>query len=146
MRIKKFNKKHIKTLRELGVEIIYLFGSQAEGRPGPLSDVDIGVVFSEPEKYRNNTMDAYNKIYDIFQDVLPKSYLRKRFKLRGHEYDIVFLQFAPVSLQFAAITKNKILYQKNDKKRFNYQETVLKSYLDFRHYLNIFQDATLARI
>jgi predicted nucleotidyltransferase len=146
MNIKKFNKKHIDILKKIGVETIYLFGSRAEGRISPMSDVDIGVVFERQEKYKDNTIEVYNKLYDIFVDVLPKNYLKKRFDIREHEFDIVFLQFAPVDLQYSAIIKNKILYQENKEKTFYYQEKVLKEYLDFKYYLNIFQKAILARI
>lgn len=142
----KFSKKHIDIFKKLGVKTVYLFGSQAEGRPGPMSDFDIGIVFLHPEKFKDNTLEAYNQLYDIFIDVLPKKYLRKRFEMRAHEFDIVFLQFAPVSLRYSAIVKNKVLYQENKEERFRYQEKVLREYLDFKYYLNIFQEAALARI
>jgi predicted nucleotidyltransferase len=142
----KFSKKHIGIFKKLGVETVYLFGSHAEGRPGPLSDFDIGVVFAHPEKYKNRTMEAYSQLYDIFSEVLPKNYLKKRFEMRLHEFDIVFLQFAPVSMQYSAIVKNKVLYQSSPEKRLRYQEKVLREYLDFKYYFNIFQEATLARI
>lgn len=142
----KFSKKHTDIFKKLGVETVYLFGSRAEGEPGPMSDFDIGIVFAHPEKYKDNTLKTYSQLYDIFVEVLPRNYLRKRFEMRAHEFDIVFLQFAPVSLQYSAIGKNKVLYQASKEKRLRYQEKVLREYLDFKYYFNIFQEATLARI
>lgn len=142
----KFTKKQINTFKKLGIETIYLFGSHAHGKTHPMSDVDIGVIFSRPEKYKDNTMDAYLKLYHIFTDVLPRSYLRKRFKMRAHEFDLVFLQFAPISLQFDAIKNAKILYEKDQEKRFNYQEYVIKRNADFEYYYNLRQQAILQRI
>lgn len=142
----KFTQKHINTFKNLGIETIYLFGSHAQGRTHPMSDIDIGVVFSQPEKYKDNTMPAYSKLYDVFTDVLPKEYLRKRFKMRAHEFDLVFLQFAPISLQFNAIKGSKVLYEKDQEKRFNYQEYIMKRNADLEYFYSLKHEAILERI
>ena len=36
-----------KQLHEIGVSLVYLFGSHAEGKEMPHSDVDIGIVFQK---------------------------------------------------------------------------------------------------
>ena len=84
----------------MGIAVIYLFGSYAQNQTHPLSDVDIGVVFENPEKYKNKTMRVYLKLYEIFSDLLPKRYLKQRFQKKEHEFDIVFLQFVPFGFQF----------------------------------------------
>lgn len=142
----KFSKKQIKQIEKIGVETIYLFGSYAKGINHSLSDVDIGIVFAKAEKYRDKTMDAYLKLYNIFTDVLPKEYLRRRFKMRAHEMDIVFLQSAPVSLQFNAIRGAKILYEKDRKKRFEYEEYIIKEYLDLKYFHDLSYKYLLERI
>ncbi len=142
----KFAKKHLNTFKKLGIETIYLFGSHAQGNTHPLSDIDIGVVFSKPEKYKDNTMSAYSKLYNVFADVLPKEYLKKRFKMRAHEFDLVFLQFAPFSLQFNAIRDAKVLYEKDEEERLNYQEYVVKRNADFEYFNNLRHQAILQRI
>lgn len=142
----KFSKKQIKQIEKIGVETIYLFGSYAKGINHTLSDVDIGIVFAKAEKYRDKTMEAHLKLYDIFTDVLPKEYLKQRFKTRRHEFDLVFLQFAPVSLQFNAIRGAKILYEKDRKKRLEYEERVIKRYLDLNYLYNLSYKYLLERI
>lgn len=143
----KFSKKQISDFKELGIQTIYLFGSYAQGKYiHPLSDVDIGVVFENLEKYKNDTMKPYSKLYDIFVDVLPKSYLRRRFELKAHEFDIVFLQFAPISLQFEAIKDSKVLYEKDREKRLDYEEYVVKRYCDLEYFYNMRRKAILERI
>lgn len=142
----KFSKKQIKQIEKIGVETIYLFGSYAKGINHSLSDVDIGIVFAKTEKYRDKTMDAYLKLYNIFTDVLPKEYLRRRFKTRAHEMDIVFLQSAPINLQFNAIRGAKILYEKDRKKRLEYEERVIKRYLDLNYLYNLSYKYLLERI
>lgn len=145
MRIK-FSKKHTNQFKKLGIEVIYLFGSHAQKLNTPLSDVDIGVVFSKPEKYRDNTLDIYCKLYEIFTEVLPKDYLRHRFKIREHEFDIVFLQFAPISLQFNAIKNSKVLYERDKEKRFQYEEYVMKQRCDLEYFYDLSYKCLLERI
>lgn len=128
------------------ISIIYLFGSRAQGKVHPLSDVDIGVVFENPKKYKDNTMKPYLKLYDIFTDVLPKKYLRQRFKMREHEFDIVFLQFVPIRLQFKAIKNSKVLYEKNKEKRLNYEEHIMERYCDLKYFYDLSHKHLLERI
>ena len=142
----KFSRKQLNQFKKMGIETIYLFGSRAQGYTHPLSDFDFGVVFSRPEKYKEKTLDIYSKLYQIFTEVLPKKYLRQRFKLRAHEFDIVFLQFAPISLQFEAIKGGKVLYEKNKEKRLDYEEYVLKRNCDLKYFYDLFYQNLLERI
>ncbi|MFH1838029.1 MAG: nucleotidyltransferase domain-containing protein [Candidatus Kuenenbacteria bacterium] len=146
IKLKKFSKKHIEQFEKIGIETIYLFGSQVQGKTHQLSDFDFGVIFKKPEKYRDNTMEPYLKLYDILTDVLPKNYLKRRLKLKEHELDIVFLQFAPISLQFNAIKNSKVLYEKNQEKRLNYKENILKKYCDFKYFYDLSYNYLLKRL
>ena len=130
----------------MGIKVIYLFGSYGQGHPHQLSDVDIGIVFEKPERYKENTLKVYNKLYDIFTDVLPRDYLYRRFKLRKHEFDIVFLQFGPISLQFRAVRDGKVLYEKDEELRFRYQEKVMTRNADLDYFHNMRYRAILERI
>lgn len=144
----KFFQKHIDQFKKMGIQTIYLFGShaQAQNHVHALSDIDIGVVFDKPEKYKNDTMKPYLKLYDIFTDVLPKDYLRQRCKMKEHEFDLVFLQFAPIRLQFEAIKGGKVLYEKSREKRFNYLEEIMKKNADLQYFYNLRYKAILERI
>lgn len=142
----KFSKKQINVFKKMSILAIYLFGSQAQGKTHKLSDVDIGIVFERPERYKDKTLDVYLKLYDIFTEVLPKDYLKRRFQLKEHEFDIVFLQFSPISLQFYAIKESKVLYEKDKEKRLNYEEYVMKRYCDLKYFYDIHYQAILERI
>lgn len=131
----KFSQKQLNQFKKMGVETVYLFGSQAQGFTHPLSDVDIGVVFEDSEKYKNKTMEPYLKLDDIFSDIFPKK-----------QIDVVFLQFVPLNLQFNAIRDGKVLYEKDEEKRFCYQEDVLKGYLDIKHFYDLSDKYFLERI
>lgn len=142
----KFSQKQLNQFKKMGILVIYLFGSQAQGKTHKLSDVDIGIVFEKPERYKDKTLDVYLKLYDIFTEVLPKDYLKRRFQLKEHEFDIVFLQFSPISLQFDAIKEGKVLYEKDKEKRLNYEEYVTKRYCDLKYFYDIHYQAILERI
>lgn len=142
----KFSQKQLNQFKKMGIEVIYLFGSYAKGFTTPLSDFDFGIVLSQPEKYKENTLEIYSKLYEIFSEVLPREYLKRRFKMREHEFDIVFLQFAPISLQFNAIKDGKVLYEKAREKRFQYEEYVMKRQADLKYFYDLRYKAILERI
>jgi predicted nucleotidyltransferase len=142
----KFFKNHLNQFKKLGINVIYLFGSRVQKSISPLSDIDIGVVFERPQIYKDKTLDIYFKLYDIFKEVLPKNYLRQRFKMREHEFDIVFLQFAPISFQFNAIKNGRVLYEKNKEKRLNYEEYIIKRHCDLQYFYNLSHKYLLERI
>lgn len=146
MRKIKFSKRQLNQFKKMGIETIYLFGSRVQSYIHPLSDFDFGIVFSNPEKYREKTLDVYSKLYEIFSEVLPKKYLHQRFKLREHEFDIVFLQFAPINLQFSAIRNGRVLYEKDREKRLSYEEDIIKKNADLKYFYDLSFKALLERI
>ena len=142
----KFSQKHKELFKKLGIDVIYLFGSYAENKTHPMSDVDIGVVFAHPEKYKGNDIEVYTQLYNVFIDILPKEYLKKRFEMRAHEFDLVFLQFAPPDLSFNALRAHQVLYQSSYKREADFRFSALKKYVDFSHFLKMREDAIMARI
>lgn len=141
-----FSKRHIDHFKKLDILAIYLFGSQAEGKTHPLSDVDIGVIFKNAKKYIDNTMSPYIELYKIFTEVLPKNYLQQRFKKKEHEFDLVLLQFAPIHIQFNAIKNAKVLFENSQDKRLDYEEYILKRYCDLKYLYDLRESAILERI
>jgi predicted nucleotidyltransferase len=120
-------------LKKLEVSILYLFGSRAAGRGSGLSDVDIGVVLRDPPLERDSR-DQYHALYTLFSEIFPASRL-----------DIVFLQTAPLSLQYVAIKEGKILYEEDPKARADYEHLVINQYIDFRPILDFFDRVTMER-
>lgn len=122
-----------KKLDELGVFTVYLFGSKAVGRASCLSDIDIGVVLKESLSGRD-TRALYQGLYGILSELYPHPKL-----------DIVFLQTAPLSLQYFAIKEGKILFEKDPRFTADYEEFIIKQYLDFRHVLDFFDRVTAGK-
>ena len=141
-----FSKKQIDQFKKIGVEAVYLFGSQSTRTAQPLSDFDIGVLLHNPQAYENDPLGIYSKLYDIFIDALPQAYLKKRLQLKKHEFDLVFLQSAPVNLQFNAINQGQVLYEQDPGKRLDYQENVLKRYADLKYFYDLSYKHLLERL
>lgn len=120
-------KKEIKTkLKNLGVSIVYLFGSKAAGITTPLSDIDIGIVVKDSNALED-TRVLYNTLYKIFQDMYP-----------SQKIDIVFLQKSPLPLQHNAIKEGKALFEEDSRITADYESYVINMNLDFKPLLEYF--------
>ena len=121
--MKTLSQKAKRRLKNLEVEIVFLFGSTITATQTPLSDIDIGVVFKNFEKIKSNIERFYGEIFNLFLD---------EFKIKEEKLDLVFLQEAPFSLQCKAITEGEILYCRDPEFLATYIEHVLKYYFDFQ--------------
>lgn len=130
----KLNISQIKRVKCLGISVIYLFGSYAEGKALPLSDIDIGVVFADESALSNSLGEIYNELYDIFTDIF-----------HGKNIDIVFLQKAGLELRFDVITHGKVLYESSSSERLRFEEKTMLLYADFKPLLKEFNEAILNR-
>ena len=125
-------------LKKLGVGLVYLFGSRAEGTAGPSSDFDVGLVFSDPAMLRGDTPGLYQSLYEIFSDTFDLSGFRS--------VDIVFLEQASLELRFDAISHGAVLFEISPEFREKFEERVEALYRDFKPILREFDRAILERI
>ncbi len=123
-------------MKKLGILAVYLFGSVAEGVASDSSDIDIGIVLKNPE-YLEDTLSLYNALYEELSRIFRPTFHR--------ELDIVFLQKAPKTLQYNAITSGRVIYEEDPVKRVEYEERVIKEYLDFKPILEYFDRAASER-
>lgn len=125
-------------LIKMGIGLIYLFGSRAEGVAGPGSDIDVGIVCIEPKMARGNITETYNALYDILCAVFDMSNFRT--------IDIVFLQRAPLELQFDAVSHGRVLFEILPDFRLDFEERISALYRDFKPILAENNKAVLQRI
>lgn len=133
----KLSEKAKKKLQKLGVGVVYLFGSRAQGAATALSDYDVGVVFADPKKLKK-TGELYTEIYNVLIDEIPVN------ELRDEKLDISFLQKANAALQAAAIKNGIVLFEADPVFRADFEEQVVKNYDDYLPIKREFEQATFA--
>lgn len=96
------------------VSLAYLFGSQADGTVGPLSDYDLGVLVERPSaELRYRLCHNAGRLMDTGR------------------VDLVLLNEAPVELAYAVIAQGRLLYQRNLAARVEFEASVLSRYGDY---------------
>jgi len=119
--------------KRLGISIVYLFGSRITGGGNKLSDIDIGVVLKDLPS-SGDTRVLYNALYKLFSKLYSDS-----------KIDIVFLQKAPLSLQYSSIKDGKVLFEEDPILTADYEYRVVNQYLDFRPVLDFFDNVGMER-
>ena len=105
----------------------YLFGSYVSGEPRETSDLDIAVLL-------DRDVDRYSAYQDLF--------LALRDALHTERFDLVFLDRAPVTLQFEVVSRGRLVYARSVEDLNRYEMSVLRRYQDTA-YLRRVQDAYL---
>ncbi len=97
----------------------YLFGSQATGRTGPMSDVDIAVLLKEPHPKGRDLIHAMDYLAFRIEEVLKK------------EVDIVELNSQGLIFQHNALRSGKLIYDADPSFRIKYIARIISNYCDF---------------
>lgn len=123
-------------LSDLGVGVLYLYGSRAQGTARVDSDYDVGIVFTDPAN-ASTDINSYNKLYDVLSDAFPDT-------RKGPKLDIALLQRANAKLQLDAINHGLVLFESNPRVRADYEESVIKRYDDYQYLQREYDDATFS--
>ena len=101
------------------IDLAYIFGSRAAGKEGPISDVDIAVLYSES------------------QPSIVRYELARELKtvLKTDSVDLLVLNDAPIELRYAVIVSGIVVYEVNVKTRVEYEALTLSIYGDFLYVL-----------
>ena len=110
-------------LGERNVVFAYLFGSQARGKVGPLSDIDIAVCFDE-------TVTCDDR-FDLRLEVLGEL----TDLLKTDNVDVVVLNDAPPLLAHRILKEGVLLFSKDDKVRVEFETKAVLRYLDWKPYI-----------
>jgi predicted nucleotidyltransferase len=111
------------------IQAVYLFGSAAEGRAGPRSDLDVAIVSDRPR--------LREKRLDIVADLVRAGFDEVDLVLIDEEGDLV--------MAYEAIRANCLVYARPDFDRGGTYSRVVRKYLDFEHFLRIQREALKRR-
>ena len=122
MKFKRNREKLNKIFSQNHVILAYVFGSCARGKQGPLSDIDIAVLFSEelPKKdHFDKELNLALEIGDLF---------------KVDRVDIINLKTVndPL-LKHSAVFKGKAIFVKDKKLKFRLESQIMKAYEDTKY-------------
>jgi uncharacterized protein len=121
-------------MRQPDVRLAYLFGSQAQGRPHALSDVDVALLLAE--------------------HLSPLEQSRARLRLLGElmallqreDVDLVVLNQASLLLRHRVLRDGRLLFANDDRERVRFAAETYRRYLDCRYMYDMLDEAMFARL
>ena len=112
--------KVIKLCEKYNINTIYLFGSYYDGTFTPGSDIDIAYLIYPGNHY----CDHYN-MYSDFKEIFKQ------------EVDLVNIRKAKTTFAFHIIKYSKMIYDKNEEVRTDFEDVIIMKYLDFSVYNDV---------
>jgi uncharacterized protein len=116
-----------------GVAFAYLFGSQATGEVGPLSDIDIALYFGEtvaPEAHFDVRLKVLGELTDLF---------------KTDDIDLIVLNEAPPLLTHRILKGGRLLFSADEKTRIEFETSAVLKYLDWKPYLQKYAHQVFGR-
>ncbi len=121
-------------LRAHGVQLAYLFGSQATGQAGPLSDFDFGVLFratlSPAERFRQR-LSLIAELIGV---------------LHVQQVDVVVLNDAPPTIRFKIIERGQVIYNEDERARVRFEAKTMSEYFDTKPLRELYRRRLFAAI
>jgi predicted nucleotidyltransferase len=111
-----------------GVRLVYLFGSQVEGSPGPMSDYDLAVLLDPIADARRVQARLAHEL---------------ACALQTDRVDVIVLNRAPIELAYAIVAQGKVLHERDVATRVEYEAQVLSRYGDYLPVLRAQRDDIL---
>jgi uncharacterized protein YutE (UPF0331/DUF86 family)/predicted nucleotidyltransferase len=114
--------QYLPQLRKLfsnnGVILAYLFGSQAEGKVGPLSDVDIAVLFDPGIPYHDQSERQITLITELMGI------------FHRNDVDVVVLNRATPLLAWEVVRRGRAIYEPLPSARIGFETRALQRHVD----------------
>lgn len=108
-----------------GLSAVYLFGSYADGTAKAGSDYDLGLLFRERPSFEQAV-------------ILEMEIAEKVSGILAAEADTVILNLASIEMKFIVIKQGVVIYSEDDEFRTDFEDIVIRDYLDFKPFLDTF--------
>ncbi|MBU1987772.1 MAG: nucleotidyltransferase domain-containing protein [Patescibacteria group bacterium] len=116
----RYNQQKLKQIfKKYNIIFAYVFGSQASGKTGKMSDIDIAVYFSE-QTSKQDRFDNKHKLMAEFSNFFKKE-----------DIDVVALNDSYPLLSHRILKYGKLIYCKDIKKEKEYEDKAIGEYLDW---------------
>ena len=113
---------------------LYSFGSLVKKELRPLSDLDFGILLAG-NLNKNQRFKKYLDLINGFDDVF-----------KTDEIDLVLMNDAPAGFNYNIFKSGKLLYVRDKSGLSDFQERIIKEYLDFKYFRDEFDSGFLERI
>ncbi len=129
-KINNFCRKHSEII------LVYLFGSQATGRTGPLSDIDLAFLVDKA------LIDEASYPYGYH------AYLTSEMisLLGSNNLDVIILNDAPPLLKFQVIHRGEIIFCRSESHRLAFYVRAFNEYQDFKPMLTVQHSYLIKRL
>ncbi|SDL04087.1 type VII toxin-antitoxin system MntA family adenylyltransferase antitoxin [Halarsenatibacter silvermanii] len=97
----------------------YIFGSVVSGLDNKLSDVDLAIYVDEENIKETGSFGYRSRVIVELE------------KAVGEKIDLVILNNASVTLSYEILQKGKLLFTRSNSLRREFQENIMRKYLDF---------------
>jgi len=104
------------------VVALFFFGGLSKEELKPLSDLDFGLLLED----HLNPRALFERQLDLIGIVADQ--------LDTEEFDLIILNNAPLRFSHQILKNGKKIFVKDDRQLGEFQERVVKKYLDFLHY------------
>ncbi|WP_292462821.1 nucleotidyltransferase domain-containing protein [Methanolobus sp.] len=116
------------------VELVYLFGSVAEGKAGAFSDIDLGV-------YLADILTKAERGYKRIELISGLTSL-----LGSDRVDLLVLNDTPPVLSFEIIKPNVLIFERDSRLKVDVEQRIMSVYLDWKYYEDRMNRNLLKRI
>ncbi len=104
----------------------YLFGSRADGTANEDSDYDFAIL-TDTSYSQDDGINLIMGLKEEMQALLEK------------EVDLVLLNKASIEFRFLVIKYGQLIFSANEDKRTDFEDIVIRDYLDFKPFLDLYR-------
>jgi uncharacterized protein len=104
----------------------YLFGSRADGTASEDSDYDFAIL-TDTGYPQDDGIYLTTELKEEMQALLEK------------EVDLVLLNKASTEFRFLVIKHGRLIFSANEDKRTDFEDIVIRDYLDFKPFLDLYR-------
>ncbi len=108
------------------VTAAYFFGSRIEGAASENSDYDFAILVD-----KENEQDDINYLLMELKD--------EAACLLQKEVDLVLLNNASIEFKYLVISRGQVIYSCDEEKRTDFEDEVIRDYLDFKPVLDLYR-------
>lgn len=120
--------------RAHGVQLVYLFGSQATGHAGPLRDFDFGVLF----RVTLSPAERFRRRLSLIAELIGE--------LHAPPIDVVVLNDAPPAIRFKIIEHGQIIYNEDERARVRFEAKTMSEYFDTKPLRELYRQRLFSAI